>query len=107
MFHSNAIAVDIARNTPDVEIKYDKSICDEIRLANPKKINFTALRIIMEQTRSGCFIINFSTLFPLKEDKFRNALLIFKEKMETAFPHSSAFASSSFSVPSISLDKKE
>lgn len=107
MLHSNAIAVDIGCNTPDVETKYDKSSCDEIRLANPKEINFTALRIIMEQTTAGCFIINFSTLFPLKEDKFRNSLLIFKEKMETAFSHSSASASSSFNVPSTSLDEKE
>lgn len=106
MLQSNVIAVDLARNSPDAEKKYGKSICDEIRAAIPIEINFSALRIIMEQKGPDCFIINFSTLFPLKEDKFRSALPKFYEKMETVFSHSSASASSS-SVPSISLDKKE
>lgn len=86
MIHSNYIAVDIAHNVHDCEVKYGKIVCDEIRSAKPIEITFASLRIIMEQVSQDQFIINFSTLFPLKEDKFKNANSIFEAKMQTVFP---------------------
>jgi hypothetical protein len=82
MISSNRMVVDIVSGS-DIEGKYEKQACDEVSSAGPVVVNFASLRVTVgpDSRRGSEFTIQFSSLFPLPEDKFSNASSEFDAKL--------------------------